>query len=165
MAAPATAVSVTIQEADFDIAALQHNLLSGVAREGAVATFTGYVRTDQDSGNLQSMELEHYPGMTQKSIKATVMQAASRWPLLSVGVVHRVGRLFPGDQIVWVGVAAQHRGAALSACEYVMDYLKVEAPLWKKEFTERGEYWVEAKQSDAAQASRWTENAPDKPVE
>ena len=150
-------ISVTIQEADFDIAQLQSGLLAGGATEGAIATFTGYVRADKNAGDILCMELEHYPGMTQRSIEAIAHQAAQRWPLMAAQVVHRVGKLYTGEQIVWVGVSSAHRGAAFSACEFIMDYLKAEAPLWKKEFTEQGEHWVKAKKSDSSRADRWDE--------
>ena len=150
-------LSVIVSHADFDIAALQHSLLQGNAAEGAIATFTGYVRSDPSSGNVSAMELEHYPGMTEKSIQAILLQANQRWPLLSAKVVHRVGKLLPGDQIVWVGVASAHRAAAFIACEFIMDYLKADAPLWKKEHNAAGETWVEAKTSDSGRASRWGE--------
>ena len=102
-------------QADFDIAELQHSLLQGSAAEGAIATFTGYVRSDPLSGEVSAMELEHYPGMTEKSIHAILHQSAERWPILSASVVHRVGRLLPGEQIVWVGVASAHRAAAFAS--------------------------------------------------
>ena len=151
-----TRVLVTVQEADFDIGDLQAWLLSGIAEEGAIATFTGYVRVDKDAGANQCMQLEHYPGMTQSSIEAIVAQAAQRWPVLAARVVHRVGRLHPGEQIVWVGVSSAHRAAAFSACEFIMDYLKAEAPLWKKEIDDAGEHWVEAKETDTERAQRWS---------
>ena len=144
-------------QADFDVAELQHSLLQGSAAEGAIATFTGYVRSDPLSGEVSAMELEHYPGMTEKSIHAILHQSAERWPILSANVVHRVGRLLPGEQIVWVGVASAHRAAAFSACEFIMDYLKADAPLWKKEHSATGESWVEAKASDSGRARRWGE--------
>ena len=147
---------VTVAEADFDIGELQAWLLTGSGKEGAVATFTGYVRVDGDG--MQCMELEHYPGMTQSAIEAIVAQAAQRWPLLAARVVHRVGRLHPGEQIVWVGVSSAHRAAAFSACEFIMDYLKAEAPLWKKEINDAGEHWVEAKDTDSERARRWRGN-------
>ena len=146
---------ISIQEADFDVAVLQAWLLTESAGEGAVATFTGYVRADKSTADIHCMELEHYPGMTQNSIEATVKDASDRWPIIAARIVHRVGRLYPGDQIVWVGVSSAHRAAAFSACEYIMDYLKAEAPLWKKEFNKQGEYWVEAKASDSKRADRW----------
>lgn len=153
---PTLPYSVVIQQADFDIARLQRDLLAESAEEGAIATFTGYVRADKELGNIRVMEMEHYPGMTEKSIGAIVEQAAARWPLLGAGVVHRVGRLYPGDQIVWVGVSSIHRAAAFSACEYIMDYLKTDAPLWKKELGEQGEHWVEAKATDSERVRHWS---------
>jgi molybdopterin synthase catalytic subunit len=148
-------LSVTVSHADFDISELQRSLQQGNAAEGAIATFTGYVRSDPSSGNVSAMELEHYPGMTEKSIQAVLLQATERWPILSAKVVHRVGKLLPGDQIVWVGVSSAHRAAAFSACEFIMDYLKADAPLWKKEHSAAGESWVEAKASDSGRAARW----------
>ena len=152
----AKALLVTIQEADFDIEKLQATLLAGAAAEGAVATFTGYVRGDKQANGIACMELEHYPGMTEKSIEGIMQLAGKRWPLLAARVVHRVGKLYPGDKIVWVGVSSAHRDVAFSACDFIMDYLKAEAPLWKKEFNEQGAHWVEAKQSDAGRVGRWS---------
>jgi len=154
-ASPTLCLSVTVEHADFDIAQLQRSLQRENAAHGAIATFTGYVRSEKSSGNVSAMELEHYPGMTQKSIEAIVHKAAERWPILSAKVVHRVGLLLPGEQIVWVGISSAHRAAAFSACEFIMDYLKAEAPLWKKEHSEAGENWVEAKAADGGRAKRW----------
>ena len=151
-------VSVLIQQQDFDTAQLQGELFTGETLEGAVTTFTGYVRIDKNRGETYAMELEHYPGMTEKSIEAMVHKAAERWPIIAAGVVHRVGRLQPGEQIVWVGVSSAHRAAAFSACEFIMDYLKAEAPLWKKEFSAGGQAWVDAKTTDTERAERWSEN-------
>jgi molybdopterin synthase catalytic subunit len=123
-----------------------------------VATFTGYVRQNPEQA-LRVLELEHYPGMTQASIRAIVRDAQQRWPLLAACVVHRIGRLVPGDQIVWVGVAAAHREAAFSACEFIMDYLKNRAPFWKKESDEHGEQWVAARDGDNQRAARWRDDA------
>jgi molybdopterin synthase catalytic subunit len=105
------------------------------------------------------MELEHYPGMTEKSIEQILREACERWPLLSAAVVHRVGRLEPGEQIVWVGIASAHREASFSACEFVMDYLKTRAPFWKKEGSADGGRWVEARASDDVRARRWLDAA------
>ncbi len=154
--AAALRLSVAIQEADFDIAALQEALLQGEAQEGAVAAFTGYVRSANEGRVVGGMLLEHYPGMTERSIGEILAQAAGRWPLLAAAVVHRVGRLAAGERIVWVGVAATHRAAAFQACEFVMDYLKTRAPFWKKEQGPEGEHWVEARCSDDARAARWS---------
>lgn len=148
-------LSVSVQETDFDIAALQRQLLAGAQQEGAVASFTGYVRASNEQRSVHTMELEHYPGMTEKSIRQILEQAAERWPVLAASVVHRVGRLGPGEQIVWVGVASAHREAAFSACEFLMDYLKTRAPFWKKELGPDGEHWVDARTTDSERASRW----------
>ncbi len=152
------ALRVSVQSADFDVAALQDDLLSGGHDEGAVAAFTGYVRVANDGRQLLAMELEHYPGMTESSIEAIIDEAAERWPLLSASVVHRVGRLKPGDRIVWVGVASAHRAAAFDACEFIMDYLKTRAPFWKREVGEQGATWVDARASDDRRATRWSES-------
>ncbi|MBP6683238.1 MAG: molybdenum cofactor biosynthesis protein MoaE [Halioglobus sp.] len=148
-------MGVSVQLADFDVADLQRRLLAGSAEEGAIASFTGYVRGAAGGGRLQSMELEHYPGMTERSIRDILERACGRWPLLAASVVHRVGRLAAGEQIVWVGVASVHRAAAFSACEFIMDYLKNEAPFWKKEEGPQGAHWVEARAGDRARAERW----------
>jgi molybdopterin synthase catalytic subunit len=150
-----TAISVSVQEGDFDVASLQSSLLVGAHEEGAVATFTGYVRRSNEQRLIHTMEVEHYPGMTEASITQIIEQAAQRWPLLAASVVHRVGRLSVGDQIVWVGVASAHREAAFSACEFIMDYLKTRAPFWKKELGPKGEQWVSARQQDNTRAARW----------
>lgn len=148
-------LAVSVQTADFDVAALQRNLLAGAQAEGAVACFTGYVRAANVGQPVSVMELEHYPGMTESSIVNILEQACGRWPLLAASVVHRVGRLRAGDQIVWVGVASAHREAAFSACEFIMDYLKNEAPFWKREEGPQGSHWVEARAEDSARAARW----------
>lgn len=155
MSTPLTRICV--QADDFDVASLQRELLGNARSEGAIATFTGYVRAENDGRPLAAMELEHYPGMTERSIGGIVERASARWPLLSSTVVHRVGVLHPGDQIVWVGVASSHREAAFSACEFIMDYLKTKAPFWKREINEEGARWVEARVSDDHRASRWNE--------
>lgn len=146
---------VLIQDADFDAAGLQARLLCDHNRCGAAATFTGYVRGEGENGVVESVTLEHYPGMTEKSIDTILQEAAGRWPLLAVAVVHRVGVLRAGEQIVWVGASSTHRAAAFAAVEFVMDYLKTQAPLWKKERGPAGDHWVEARTSDADRAERW----------
>jgi molybdopterin synthase catalytic subunit len=148
-------MAVSVQEADFDVAELQEALRSGAQREGAVATFTGYVRRSNEQRQVDSMELEHYPGMTENSITDILQQAADRWPLFAASVVHRVGKLAPGDRIVWVGVSSSHREAAFSACEFIMDYLKTRAPFWKKELGPDGGRWVSAREADTSRATRW----------
>lgn len=152
-------VHVSVRAADFDVAQLQSALLSGLAHEGAVATFTGYVRRANEQRAVDTLELEHYPGMTESSIHEICTQACARWPLIAVSVVHRVGTLKPGDQIVWVGVASAHREAAFSACEYIMDFLKTRAPFWKKERGAGGEHWVSARAQDDDRAARWQRGA------
>ncbi|CAA0118696.1 Molybdopterin synthase catalytic subunit [Halioglobus japonicus] len=152
------AFTVSVQEADFDIAQLQRSLLAGAAAEGAIATFTGYVRRDNENRQVEGLELEHYPGMTEASISAIIEQAAKRWPLLGACVVHRVGKLVPGDQIVWVGIASAHREAAFSACECIMDFLKTQAPFWKKEQSSGNGHWVEPREIDSTRAARWHED-------
>ena len=153
--ADVTELKVTVAEADFDIALLQRELLQGKCSEGAIATFTGYVRSENNERDVFTLELEHYPGMTEGSVGAILSEAAERWPLQSATVVHRVGKLQPGDQIVWVGVSSSHREAAFAACEFVMDYLKTRAPFWKKELGPDGACWVDARESDTDRASRW----------
>ena len=137
---------------DFDPGAEIAALAARTQGAGAVATFTGCVRGED---GLVALVLEHYPAMTEREIARHVADAERRWPLLGVTVIHRVGRLLPGERIVFVAVAAGHRGAAFAACEFLMDYLKVRAPFWKQEERAGGTRWVEAKQSDDAAAQRW----------
>jgi len=148
-------LTVSVQELDFDTAQLQRALLSGANTEGAVATFTGYVRKHNLEQAVDTLTLEHYPGMTENSIRDTLHKASERWPILAGAVVHRVGRLSCGDQIVWVGISAAHRGDAFAACEFVMDYLKTRAPFWKKEEGPQGSRWVDAREEDELKASAW----------
>jgi molybdopterin synthase catalytic subunit len=151
----AVPLAVSVQTEDFDSSQLQRFLLAGAGEEGAIVTFTGYVRSSNERRDVQAMELEHYPGMTQASIATILEQASDRWPLLGASVVHRVGRLEPGEQIVWVGTCSAHREAAFSACDFVMDYLKTRAPFWKREIGNEGATWVDARTSDKDKASRW----------
>ncbi|MBS0275839.1 MAG: molybdenum cofactor biosynthesis protein MoaE [Proteobacteria bacterium] len=143
-------IAIRIQTGDFDIAAEIAKL--DAENTGAVATFTGKVRKE---GDLTALTLEHYPQMTEREIARIAGDAQTRWPLLGVTIVHRIGRLLPGDKIVLVAVAAQHRHAAFEACAFLMDYLKTRAPFWKQE--ERGgkTQWVEARESDDRAAGRW----------
>lgn len=147
--------SVTIQQADFDLGAEVAALRVGDAQVGAVATFVGTVRDRSDGQPVQAMELEHYPGMTERAIEAMIVQARQRFDIRGVRVVHRVGLLAPGDQIVLVAVSSGHRHEAFQACEFVMDYLKTQAPFWKKESTPDGSHWVDARQADDAALARW----------
>ena len=126
---------------------------------GAVATFVGYVRDYNDGQDVRGMFLEHYPGMTEKALAGIVGEAEQRWPLLRVEVLHRVGRLQPGEPIVFVGIASAHRQAAFDACNFIMDYLKTRAPFWKREATGQGDRWVDARDSDREAAQRWHDAA------
>lgn len=148
---------VSVQETDFDSGAEIAALSAGRDDVGAVASFVGLVRADKSATafSVQAMTLEHYPGMTEKALGEIVAEARSRWELLGVRVIHRVGRLLPGDRIVFVAVASAHRGEAFAACEFIMDYLKTRAPFWKKEDTEQGGRWVDAREADDTAASRW----------
>lgn len=147
-------MDIKIIQQDFDIKE-EYIFLSSVDGAGAVVSFSGLVRSQGEQGMLLAMELEHYPSMTESSIAAIVAEARQRWDVAAVRVIHRVGRLLPGDNIVFVGVAASHRAGAFAAAEFVMDYLKTRAPFWKKEITADGEYWVAQKQTDEQAAGRW----------
>lgn len=155
---------VAVQEADFDAGGEIAALSAGDAEAGAVASFVGLVRADKPAAKVsvgetapavQAMTLEHYPGMTELALQEIVEQARERWQVRRVRVIHRVGRLQPGDRIVFVGVASAHRGDAFAACEFIMDYLKTRAPFWKKEETAAGGRWVDARESDDRAAHRW----------
>lgn len=145
-------MAVSVQTEDFDVGAETAALGLGRVDVGAVANFVGLVRGGED---FVAMTLEHYPAMTAKALEGIVAQAYARWPLLDVRVIHRIGRLLPGERIVFVGVASGHRGAAFEACEFIMDYLKTRAPFWKKEETLHGAHWVDARESDEAALERW----------
>jgi molybdopterin synthase catalytic subunit len=146
-------MTVRIQREDFDIGGEIAQLTQGRTDIGAVATFTGICRDD----GIKAMTLEHYPGMAEAEIARHVEEAQARWPLLGVTVIHRHGRLTPGENIVLVITASSHREGAFAAAEFLMDYLKTRAPFWKKEERADGTGWVEARQIDAAAADRWTE--------
>lgn len=147
---------VRIQSEDFDIGAEIARLRRNDPAIGAIASFVGLVRDTNSGDRVSELTLEHYPGMTQKALDSIVEDAKSRWDLIDVLVIHRVGTLRPTDQIVLVVVASSHREQAFAACEFVMDYLKTQAPFWKKEQTPHGSRWVEARSSDDAAAERWT---------
>jgi molybdopterin synthase catalytic subunit len=146
---------VSIQTADFDLGAEVAALRAADAGVGAVASFIGTVRDRNDGLGVSSMELEHYPGMTEKAIEAMIDEAFGRFDIRAARVIHRVGPLAPLDQIVLVVVTSAHRGAAFQACEFLMDYLKTQAPFWKKEHTPEGARWVDARVSDDAALERW----------
>ena len=149
---------VTIQTADFDLAGEVAALRAGDLGVGAVASFVGTVRDRHGggrAGEVSALELEHYPGMTERAIEAMIDAALARFDIRAARVVHRVGPLAPGEQIVLVVVAAAHRGAAFQACEFLMDYLKTQAPFWKKETTPAGTHWVDARVADDEALARW----------
>jgi molybdopterin synthase catalytic subunit len=146
---------VRVQTEDFDIAREIAALRAANPRVGAVASFIGTVRDVNDGNAVAKLTLEHYPGMTEKALEEIVAEARSRWRVIDVTVIHRVGELQPLDQIVLVVVVGEHRGDAFAACEFLMDYLKTRAPFWKKEQTPEGSRWVDARGSDDAAAQRW----------
>jgi len=144
-------ITIRLQPDDFDVSREIAALTAGRTDIGAVATFTGICRGD----GIAAMTLEHYPGMAEAEIERNVAEAGKRWPLLGVTVIHRYGRMVPGDNIVLVVAASVHREAAFAAAEFLMDYLKLNAPFWKKEERGGSDGWVEARQSDTAAAERW----------
>jgi molybdopterin synthase catalytic subunit len=146
---------VRIQTEDFDLSAEVAALRAGDAGVGAVAVFVGTVRDRNDGQGVSRMELEHYPGMTERSIEAMIDEAHKRFDIRAARVIHRVGVLQPLEQIVYVGVSSGHRGEAFQACEFLMDYLKTQAPFWKKETTPEGARWVDARVSDDEALKRW----------
>ena len=148
-------MSVVITEDDFDIAA-EHDKLKA-ASVGAIVTFTGTVRDLGGDESLEAMTLEHYPGMTEAEIEAIIDKAKQRWPLDGVTVIHRIGRLQPFENIVFVGCASAHRHAAFDAASFIMDFLKTNAPFWKKEDRESGAAWVDSREADYAALRRWDE--------
>jgi molybdopterin synthase catalytic subunit len=151
---------VSIQTHDFDVSAELAALRAHDKRVGAVCCFVGTVRDRSEGDAVASMELEHYPGMTEKSIAAMIDDALARFDILDARVIHRVGLLAPTDQIVLVAVTSAHRGQSFAACEFLMDYLKTQAPFWKKEQTPQGARWVDARVSDDAALARWGIVAP-----
>jgi molybdopterin synthase catalytic subunit len=155
LVSPSATARVSIQTAPFDVAAETAALHGSDHGIGAIASFVGTVRDRSDGQGVSAMELEHYPGMTERAIEAMVDEAFRRFDIRAARVVHRVGRLLPGDGIVLVLVASAHRGQAFQACEFLMDYLKTQAPFWKKETTPDGERWVDARVADDAALARW----------
>ena len=146
---------VSIQTLDFDLSAELATLRAQDKRVGAVCSFVGTVRDRNDGLTVSSMELEHYPGMTEKAIEVMIDEACGRFDIFGVRVIHRVGLLQPLDQVVMVAVTSAHRGESFKACEFLMDYLKTQAPFWKKEQTPEGARWVDARVSDDAALARW----------
>jgi molybdopterin synthase catalytic subunit len=154
--------TVAIQTQDFDVSREVQALRSGKADVGAVCVFVGTVRDRNDGDDVSTLELEHYPGMTEKSIERMINEAQQRFEMISAKVIHRVGILSPLDQIVLVAVTSAHRGQSFQACEFLMDYLKTQAPFWKKETGPNGSHWVDARVSDDQALARWgiqTKNA------
>lgn len=146
---------IAVQEAPFDAAVEELAVRQGNPQVGAVVSFLGLMRDINEGDTVRAMTLEHYPGMTEKALAAIVREANGRWQLDGVRVVHRVGTLMPEEPIVLVCVASRHRGDAFRACEFIIDYLKTKAPFWKKEATEQGERWVDARHSDAEAEAKW----------
>ena len=145
---------IRIQSEDFDVTELNRALLGERSDVGAIASFIGLVR-DLAGDPLQQMTLEHYPGMTESALRGIAERAQQRWQIADLGIIHRVGALRPTDQIVLVSVLSAHRGDAFDACQFIMDYLKTEAPFWKKEVTEQGTRWVESRASDDQARKKW----------
>jgi len=151
---------VSIQTGDFDLSAEVAALRRGDGGVGAVCTFVGTVRDHSGGESVATMELEHYPGMTEKAIEGMIDEACRRFDIRGVRVIHRVGLLQPADQIVLVAVTSAHRGESFQACEFLMDYLKTQAPFWKKELTPEGARWVDARAADDAALARWGIHQP-----
>lgn len=148
-------MGVVVQTETFDPGAMLNALHAERLGVGAVVGFVGYVRDFNDGQDVAGMLLEHYPGMTEKALEKIIEEARERWSLLQADVLHRVGRLEPGEPIVFVGVASAHRQAAFEACHFIIDYLKTRAPFWKQEQTPDGPRWVDARDSDSTAADRW----------
>ena len=151
-------MAVRVQREDFDIGAEIAAFRRADPGIGAIASFIGLVRDVNDSEAIAGMTLEHYPGMTEKALAGIVAEAKHRWDIVDALVIHRIGELKPLDQIVLVVVTGAHRGEAFAACEFIMDYLKTQAPFWKKEQTPQGAHWVEARSSDDEAAERWSKS-------
>ncbi len=148
-------MKISVQLEDFDAGREMAAVRAGNPKVGGVASFVGVVRDVNDGAGVATMTLEHYPGMTEKALKGIVEEAQARWEVIDCTVIHRYGILAPTDQIVLVVVASSHRGDAFAACQFIMDYLKTQAPFWKKEVTPEGARWVEAKDSDDKAVDRW----------
>jgi len=145
---------ITVGKEPFDVGH-EYRWLAEVDSDGAVVTFTGKVRNHNLGDSVSALTLEHYPGMTEKALDEIEVEARKRWSLARIRIIHRIGELFPGDEIVFVGVTSAHRSSAFAAAEFIMDYLKNKAPFWKREATSEGKRWVEARDSDKEAAQRW----------
>jgi molybdopterin synthase catalytic subunit len=152
-------MSVSVQLEDFDVAQEMNSLRLGQTDVGALALFVGCVRDLNEGLDVSAMTLEHYPEMTQRCLEKIVQEARGRFDIKGVRVIHRFGTLYPTDQIVMVAVASKHRGLAFDACEFIMDYLKTQAPFWKKETTPAGQRWVESRHSDDQAAAKWNQSS------
>lgn len=153
---------ISVQVQDFDVAVEYADLRAKAANPGAIVIFTGLVREMYESGEsgqqrdkVTALFLEHYPGMTEKALESILFEAGKRWTIQAGRIIHRIGELLPTEQIVFVGVASAHRGDAFAAAEYIMDYLKTQAPFWKKQCSSSGSVWIESRESDYQAASRW----------
>jgi molybdopterin synthase catalytic subunit len=148
-------IEIRVQQEPFELSAEQESLCRGHPRVGALVSFVGLMRDLNEGKRVSRMTLEHYPGMTEKALTAIAEEAAVRWELVGIRIIHRVGPLEPQDPIVLVAVTSAHRGEAFRACEFLIDYLKTKAPFWKKEVTEDGGHWVDARATDDQAAARW----------
>lgn len=157
-----TSTYIAVQSEDFSLADEYQAMREDNVSDGAIVTFVGCVRDFNDGSDVKGLFLEHYPGMTEKSLLDIAIEAKTRWPLNRIRIIHRVGQLNLADQIVFVGVTSAHREAAFAACEFMMDFLKTRAPFWKKETTPDGDKWIEAKASDEHRADKWADKRTDK---
>lgn len=146
---------IIVTETPFDPEAEMLAFRRGKPQSGAVVTFLGLMRDINEGEQVSTMYLEHYPGMTEKALEKILAEARERWEVDALKVIHRVGKLLPEDPIVLVAVAGRHRGVGFQACEFIIDYLKTRAPFWKKEVTDKGEHWVDARESDDTAEDRW----------
>ncbi len=153
---------IRVQEEDFDVGAEVERLTAGASGSGAVSCFVGLVRDLSDGESVSAMTLEHYPGMTERQLAKIEEEAHARWPLEAVLVIHRYGRLEPGERIVFVGTASAHRRAAIDACSFLIDWLKTKAPFWKLETTSAGDRWVDADPADTEAEERWAASADER---
>lgn len=149
-------MKIAVQTEDFDLSSEVAELRANQPQIGAVASFVGLVRDINDGSSVAAMSLEHYPAMTEKALREIVTEAAQRWQVIDATIIHRIGDLYPSDQIVLVAVASMHRHDAFAACEFIMDYLKTRAPFWKKELTPQGARWVDARETDETATQRWS---------
>jgi len=147
---------IRVQTQDFNVNDEYQALVTNNSADGAIVTFVGQVRDQNLGQDVVGLHLEHYPGMTEKALEKIAQQAFERWELGKVTIIHRVGDLMLGDQIVFIGVTSKHRKNAFEACEFIIDYLKVSAPFWKKELTTQGQTWLDARESDEQQVNKWS---------